>query len=83
MSEYNNSILRTKDYVTNNSRDFGEGLGYYQCFVEDADGNLTPALFTHSQLEAAFKRAEENPEDLRPALKEVPALWRWVTAIWN
>ena len=80
---YNQSVLRLIDYVQNTSRDFGEGLGYYQVFVQDGHGNLTPALFTQSQVDAAVQRASENTEDLRPALASVPALYRWLLKVWN
>lgn len=49
--------------VSNTSRDFGENLDYY-ALQAVYQGKQTPMLFTQSQIEAAVKRARENPEDM-------------------
>ncbi len=59
--------MRSKIYlneaVLNKQHTFGESNKYYPAKVFDGRGRVRKALFTKSQLEVAFDRAEKNLED--------------------
>ncbi len=71
---------RTKSYirnvlVSNKGRAFGASPAYVPAMVEQAAGNLQPALFTQEQIAVAIERARANPEDApRPS---------WVREQWE
>lgn len=66
------SIIHHADSVDNKNRRFGADAFYYPAIVQFEFARHR-ALFTEEQIQAAIKRAAENPEDWPPA--EVKRPW--------
>lgn len=65
------SRIFVTEAVENSKKHAKADDNYFVCYVELENGTLLPALFTDSDLQKAFKRAEKNPEDLLPPYVEV------------
>lgn len=53
--------------VENTKRKFGSYQEYYFVRLQFPNGKEYPFLFTDTQLDTAWRRAKENPEDLLAA----------------
>jgi hypothetical protein len=59
-----NGKLFAKEKIVNTDRHFGAQKDYYPIYIEQENGDLTPALFTQSQINVAINRASQNKEDV-------------------
>jgi hypothetical protein len=57
------SRMYMSEAVHNKARKFGSATIYFPCWVRSG-ARWNKALFTHTEIRAAVRRAHENPEDM-------------------
>lgn len=63
------SCLDQREFIENDTRDFGSFPELYPCWIVTKHGDRKRALFTYDQVAWAIKRAEQNPKTFEKSKK--------------